>query len=110
MSETPVPTGPEQFLYLTTRGRQSGLPREIEIWFTRFEYAFYVIAEHATSNWVRNLQADRKVTFRLSGAARPARARVLDPVADADRIEIVRQLSRDKYGWGEGLIVELRPC
>ena len=34
-----------EFLYLTTTGRRSGMPREIEIWFTRVDGHYYVIAE-----------------------------------------------------------------
>jgi hypothetical protein len=33
------------FLYLTTAGRISGQPREIEIWFTERGGRFYLIAE-----------------------------------------------------------------
>ena len=32
------------FLYLTTIGRRTGLPREIEIWFTERDGRYYVIA------------------------------------------------------------------
>src|SRR6202453_5331137 len=55
----------EQYLYLTTRGRSSGLPREIEIWFTHRDGRFYLIAEYPTSNWVRNLEADSHVQVRV---------------------------------------------
>src|SRR5580704_11446531 len=57
----------EQYLYLTTRGRKSGLPREIEIWFTYRERRFYLIAECPTSSWVQNLRADPKVQIRVAG-------------------------------------------
>ncbi|MBI3800677.1 MAG: nitroreductase family deazaflavin-dependent oxidoreductase [Deltaproteobacteria bacterium] len=32
------------YLYLTTTGRRSGQPREIEIWFTQCAGQYYVIA------------------------------------------------------------------
>ena len=35
----------EQFLYLTTTGRTSGLPREIELWFVLCGQRFYLFAE-----------------------------------------------------------------
>ena len=34
-----------KYLYLTTTGRHSGLPRQIEIWFTRHEGRYYLVAE-----------------------------------------------------------------
>src|SRR2546422_4986838 len=45
----------EPYLYLSTQGRRSGLPREIEIWFTQRDGRFYLIAEYSTSHWVQNL-------------------------------------------------------
>src|ERR1700758_4726336 len=57
----------EPYLYLTTRGRKSGLPREIEIWFTERDGRFYVIAEYATSNWIQNLRTHPEVQVRAAG-------------------------------------------
>ena len=97
----------EQFLCLTTRGRKSGAPREIEIWFTHREERFYIIAEYATSNWVQNLIVYPEVQVRVAENSFKARARVIPSETDLSRA--VQQLSRDKYGWGDGLIVELTP-
>jgi deazaflavin-dependent oxidoreductase (nitroreductase family) len=102
-------TSPEPFLYLTTRGRTSGLPREIEIWFTPLNGHYYVIAEYPTSHWVRNLQAHPEVQIRVAGKSLTARACVLSPETDSALIPAVQELSRNKYGWGEGLVVELLP-
>src|SRR5438132_181546 len=33
------------FLYLTTTGRKTGLPREIEIWFVEADGRLYILAE-----------------------------------------------------------------
>jgi len=96
-----------QYLYLTTRGRKSGLPREIEIWFTQIEETFYVIAEYETSEWVRNIRADSKVRVRVGADEFPATARILSPASDAELHHRVQELSRLKYGWGDGLAVEL---
>src|SRR5271156_2718415 len=56
----------EQYLYLTTRGRKSGLPREIEIWFTHRDGRLYLIAEYPNSNWLRNLQANSQAQVRVA--------------------------------------------
>jgi len=97
----------QQYLYLTTRGRRSGIPREIEIWFTERDGGLYVIAEYDSSNWVQNLLADPKVQVRLAGKRLNAFARVISRETDLSRV--IQQLSRDKYGWGDGLVVELTP-
>ena len=99
----------ENYLYLTTRGRKSGLSREIEIWFTHRDGKFYVIAEHTRSNWVQNVQADSEVQVRIAGRSFAARARIISDESEAELNCAVQQLSRKKYGWGEGLVVELIP-
>ena len=101
--------GPEQYLYLTTRGRKSGHPREIEIWFTQHEGCFYVIAEYDTSHWVQNVRTHSEVRVRVGGQDFEARARVLSEKNDGDLLRTVQELSRKKYGWGEGTVVELCP-
>lgn len=97
------------YLYLTTTGRRSGLPREIEIWFTRRDGRYYVIAEYSTSHWVRNVAANAQVAVRLGDKRFAASARIVDPDAEPALHGAVQQLSREKYGWGEGVMVELKP-
>jgi deazaflavin-dependent oxidoreductase (nitroreductase family) len=99
----------EQYLYLTTRGRKTGQTREIEIWFTQRGNCFYVIAEYDTSNWVQNVRAHAEVQFRVGAQSFRGRARVLSEAANGDLLGAVQELSRKKYGWGEGTVVELCP-
>jgi deazaflavin-dependent oxidoreductase (nitroreductase family) len=99
----------EQYLYLTTRGRKSGRAREIEIWFTERDGRFYVIAEYATSHWLQNLRTDPEVQVRVAGESFAARARVVPPETEPDLHRVVQELSRQKYGWGDGTVVELVP-
>jgi deazaflavin-dependent oxidoreductase (nitroreductase family) len=100
----------EQYLYLTTRGRKSGRGREIEIWFTERNGRFYVIAEYDTSHWLQNLRLEPAVQVRVGGRSFAARARVLPPdQADADLHREIQGLSQEKYGWGNGTVVELVP-
>ena len=99
----------EHYLYLTTRGRKSGRPREIEIWFTEREGLFYIIAEYETSHWLRNLRANPEVQVRVAGQTFSGQARVLNPQADAALRTVVQQLSHVKYGWSDGTVVEISP-
>jgi deazaflavin-dependent oxidoreductase (nitroreductase family) len=98
-----------QFLYLTTTGRASGLPREIEIWFVEADGKYYILAEFAESHWVRNIEKDSRVRIRVGDRSFEASARVLDPKRDAAAWELARRLEREKYGWGDGLPVEITP-
>jgi len=99
----------EQYLYLTTRGRKTGRPREIEIWFTMRQGRFYIIAEYATANWLQNLKKSPEVTLRVAGQNVSARARVISPESESELHRAVQDRSRQKYGWGDGTIVELKP-
>lgn len=101
---------PPTYLYLTTVGRRTGLPRQIEIWFIHRNGLYYVIAEFATSHWVQNIRANPQVGVRLRDSQFAAQARIIDARAEPELHASVRQLSSDKYGWGDGLIVELRPA
>src|SRR5262249_38773421 len=99
----------EQFLYLTTIGRKTGLPREIEIWFVQSDGCFYVLAEHGfRAQWVQNVIANSSVTIRLAATRWKAIGRVLDSAGDADLYKEIQAAARDKYGWGDGLPVEFR--
>ena len=96
-----------EFLYLTTRGRRSGQPREIEIWFTERAGRYYLVAEHGVgARWVKNLLVDPAVTVRVGPETFAARACVVDGGEESPLRDAVRELSRAKYGWGDGLVVE----
>ena len=103
--------GETEFLYLTTTGRRTGQPREIEIWFTEHAGRYYVIAEHLReTRWVQNLCVEPRVRVRVVDAEFSARARVVASDAEPDLCEVVQALSEAKYGWGDGLVVELAPA
>ena len=95
-------------LYLATIGRYSGQPRTIEIWLTCYDGKLYLNAERAhNANWVRNILRNPDVYVRIKDQRFAGRARVLDRQADRTLWDIVADLSRQKYGWGEGLPVEI---
>ena len=98
------------FLYLTTVGRRTGLPREIEIWYTERDGRFYLIAEHREhANWVRNIRANPQVHVRIEDRHFIAGARLVDSGREPELAEAVKALSEAKYGWSDGLIVEITP-
>lgn len=104
------------FLYLTTTGRVSRLPRTIEIWFVEYEGAYYVVAErrHA-AQWVKNVLADPRVTFSIGTRADSTsvlygtrgQARTIDNTLEVDLARNVSALMDQKYEWSDGLIVEV---
>ena len=97
-----------KYLYLTTIGRRSGLPRQIEIWFTRHAGRYYLVAEHGLkSHWVQNLLAEPAVGVRVGRRSFRGRARVVDARSERELVAAIRERSEAKYGWGAGLVVEI---
>ncbi len=104
--------GPEvaeqQYCYLTTKGRRTGNPHTIEIWFGLVGDVLYMLAGNGeASDWVRNLRAEPQVQVRLDGRTYMATARV---VTDAVEDQTARRLLVEKYrggsegdlsGWGK---------
>jgi deazaflavin-dependent oxidoreductase (nitroreductase family) len=102
----------ENFCYLTTRGRVTGQPHEIEIWFaTDYHVRLYMLSGGGDrSDWVRNLRAEPKVTVRIRDTTYDATARVIN---DATEERHARTLVFDKYqprsngsldGWRESAL------
>jgi deazaflavin-dependent oxidoreductase (nitroreductase family) len=98
-----------EYLYLTTIGRKTGLPREIEIWFVERAGLLYVLTEDRhRSQWFRNVMANPTVTVKIAGRKWTAKGRVVDPHADEALYREIQDLSRQKYGWGDGSPIELQ--
>jgi deazaflavin-dependent oxidoreductase (nitroreductase family) len=98
------------YLYLTTTGRITGQPREIEIWFAEHSGRFYLVAERENNNWVRNIQAQPQVKFRISDGELNAAARLVHNDREPQLVATVKALFDAKYGWSDGLVVELTPA
>ena len=84
----------EPFCYLTTTGRVTGNPHEIEIWFVLQGTTAYLMAGDHRSDWVRNARRQPAVTLRIRDRTFHATARaVTDPEEEAR----VRRLMLEKY-------------
>ena len=100
----------KQVLYLTTIGCRTGLPREIEIWFVAWCERLYLFAEtREAAGWVKNIRRNPKVTVRIAEWHSDATARVLERHTDRKLWDRVAAIAHRKYGWGEGLPVEITP-
>jgi deazaflavin-dependent oxidoreductase (nitroreductase family) len=98
----------EQFLYLTTTGHKTGIPREIEIWFTQLKQRYYLIAEHnEKAKWVQNILHQPRISFRISNQTFNGSGRIVNEATEYELLKSVRALSKQKYGWSDGLVVEL---
>lgn len=82
---------------ITTIGRRSGTPHEIEIWFGVIGDVMYLISGNGpTADWYRNALANPAVSVRLAGESRRGQAR---PVTDAAERKTVGDVMGSKYSW-----------
>ncbi len=85
----------EEYCYLTTTGRVSGKPHEIEIWFALQNTMLYLLSGGGDkADWVKNLRVNPTVTIRVAKRTFTAQARI---VSDQPEEMIARNLLADKY-------------
>ncbi len=85
----------EEFCYLTTVGRVTGKPHEIEIWFGLNDRALYMLSgARDRSDWVKNLLRNPEIAVQIAGEDFEGRARVVE---DAEENALARRLLVEKY-------------
>lgn len=85
----------EEYCYLTTTGRVTGNPHQIEIWFGSKNNSLYLLSGGLDkSDWVKNLMKNPAVTVRVGGRTFPALARL---VKDEAEEMSARNMVADKY-------------
>lgn len=97
----------EEYCYLTTTGRESGQPHEIEIWFAAVENTIFLMngggegGAPGEADWVKNLQNDPVVTVRIADRQYRGSARMVE--FDSEEHERIRAMLVGKYqGSSEG--------
>lgn len=89
------------YCYLTTTGRTSGQPREIEIWFGLVGTTLYMLSGgRDASHWVRNLRQTPSVSVRIADRTFAGTARIVEPGTEEDAL--ARKLLVEKYQPGYG--------
>ena len=92
----------EDVCYLTTTGRKSGRPHEIEIWFGIRDGTLYLLSGGGDgADWVKNIRTRSGVRIRINSQRASFRARFLRAGSRED--EAARELLDAKYmGWRQG--------
>ena len=82
---------------LVTRGRTSGEPRSITVWFAAVGRTVYLLSGGGeAAHWVRNLRANPAVEIVAGGTRVAGRARVIAP--DEAEDPVAREAIAAKYG------------
>ena len=100
------------YLYLTTTGRKSGKPHQIEIWFVQHDGRYYLVNGDGSGDWVANIRSIPAVTFSVGtrhDEPMDGTGRVVVSAAEPELAAAVKALMDAKYQWSDGLIVELEP-
>jgi deazaflavin-dependent oxidoreductase (nitroreductase family) len=84
----------EEYCYLTTTGRVSGRPHEIEIWFGASNGTLYLLSGNGNSDWVKNLRKNPSVSVRIAKHTFTGTARI---VQDREEDTGARYLIAEKY-------------
>ncbi len=92
----------EEYCYLTTTGRVTGNPHEIEIWFGLNDRTLYLLSEaRERSDWVKNLLKTPAVRVRIAKKNFRATAWL---ITDEKEEMMARKLLAGKYEkWRVGL-------
>ena len=100
--------GDLDYCYLTTTGRHTGSPHQIEIWFAISDAHVYLLSgagDHA--DWVRNLMISPEVVVEIGDLKRTTKARVVtDPAEDTKARRLLGEKYRPRYRgdlteWGQ---------
>lgn len=92
---TSDPLAALEYCYVTTKGRRSGSPHTIEIWFALHGDVVYLLAGGGdASDWVKNIRRDPTVALRLGERDQICRARLVD---DPEEDALARRLLLEKY-------------
>ena len=107
-----------QYCYLTTTGRTSGEPRQIEIWFGLIGATIYMLSgsgndEHGPkAHWARNILKTPAVTVRISDITYPGTGRIVERGTEEDtaaRALVVPKYqtasTNDLTNWGKTALV-----
>jgi len=71
------------WVLLTTRGRKTGLPREVLLPCERWSEAILVISTYGgRSHWIRNLRQEPAVRVTCAGLELPARAEIVEDLQE----------------------------
>ena len=97
---------------ITTTGRQSGLPRRLEIWMLDVDGRFFITGTPGRRDWLANLTADPSLVVHLKRHAHVDLAARATPVGDSStRRAVLDHLSATWYQTQEPLdvLVETAP-
>ena len=68
----------EKYIYLTTKGRKTGKPHTVELWFALAGKKIYLSHEGAYTDYMKNILKDSRVEFKIGKIQFKGTARIVE--------------------------------
>ncbi|MGD0175423.1 MAG: nitroreductase/quinone reductase family protein [Candidatus Bathyarchaeia archaeon] len=72
----------QKFIHLTTKGRKTGRPHTVELWFALGEGKVYLSHEGSETDWMNNLKQNGQVSFDIGGKNFTGKAHYIKEATD----------------------------
>ena len=86
-------------IHLTTRGRKTGKPHTVELWFAADNGKVYLSHEGKETDWMKNIKKNSEVSFEIGVKSFTGKARYLED--HTDEAEMAKAALYEKY-YGKG--------
>lgn len=84
----------EKLILLTSRGRRTGKPHIVELWFAINGNKLYLSHEGEETDWIKNLRRNDQVSFEIGGRCFKGRAHQLK---DSTELWMAKKALYEKY-------------
>ena len=84
----------EKYIYLTTKGRKTGNPHTVELWFAVAGKKIYLSHEGTHTDWMKNILKDNHVKFKIGKPQFKGTARI---AKDGEAFELGKHALYLKY-------------
>jgi deazaflavin-dependent oxidoreductase (nitroreductase family) len=85
----------KKLIHLTTKGRKTGKPHTVELWFAADGNKVYLSHEGEETDWMKNIKKNDAVTFDIGGKSFHGKARYLE--GGTSEAEIAKAALYEKY-------------
>ena len=75
----------QKFIHLTTKGRKTGRPHSVELWFAASDGKVFLSHEGKETDWMKNIKENGEVSFEIGGENFTGKSHYIDEDPDEAR-------------------------
>jgi deazaflavin-dependent oxidoreductase (nitroreductase family) len=72
----------QKLIHLTTRGRKTGRPHSVELWFAASDGEVFLSHEGEETDWMKNIKQNGEVSFEIGGENFAGKSHYIDEGSD----------------------------